>query len=171
MKIKPIKTKRFIIRSYKKTDKADLIKNINNKDVARFMSKVPHPYRPKDADIFLNKVLDKKRKDGGTNFAFEIEGEVAGGGGIHRTGHQAEIGYWLAKKHWGKGLATEIAKELVKIGFGKMKLKRITAKVFLPNKASVRVLEKNGFKLEGILRKDVRKNGKFYDIYLFSKIR
>jgi RimJ/RimL family protein N-acetyltransferase len=171
MKIKPIKTKRVILRGYKKTDKSDLIKNINDKAIARFMSTVPHPYTPKDADTFLNKVLDKKRKDGEINFVFEIEGEFAGGGGIKRDGHQAEIGYWLAKKHWGKGLATEIARELVKFGFGKLKLKRLTAKVFLPNKASARVLEKNGFKLEGILRKDTKKNGKFYDLYLFSKIR
>jgi RimJ/RimL family protein N-acetyltransferase len=169
MNIKPIKTKHFVIRNYKKTDKADLIKHINDKDVARFMSKVPYPYKSKDADIFLKKALDEKSS--GLSLAFEIEGEVVGGGGIRPAGHQAEIGYWLAKKHWGKGLATEIAKELVRYGFGKMKLKRITAKVFLPNKASARVLEKNGFKLEGTLRKEVYKDGKYYDAYLFSKIK
>jgi len=166
-----IKTKRFTIRHYKKTDKENLIKNINDKDISRFLSHVPYPYGPKDADIFLKKVLNKKRKDNKLDFAVEIEGEVAGGGGICKNGHQAEIGYWLAKKHWGKGLATEIARELVKYGFGELKLKKLTAKVFLLNKASARVLEKNGFKLEGILKKDLFKNGKYYDIYLFAKVK
>lgn len=170
MNIKPIKTKRFIIRNYRKTDKADLIKNINDRNVSRFLSSVPYPYKPKDADVFLKRILDKKEKNK-LHYAVEIEREMVGGGGISRKGHQAEIGYWLAKKHWGKGLATEIAEELVKFGFEKMKLKRITAKVFLPNKASTRVLEKNGFKLEGILRKDVCKNAKYYDIYLFAKVK
>ena len=166
-----IKTKRFVLRPYKKSDKADLIKNINDKDIARFMSKVPHPYRHKDADIFLKKALNKKRKDGGSNLAIEIDGELVGGCKVHRDGHQAEIGYWLAKKHWGKGIATEVAKELAKYGFGKMKLKRLTAKVFLPNKASARVLEKNGVKLEGILKKVLAKGGKYYDVYLFARVK
>jgi RimJ/RimL family protein N-acetyltransferase len=52
-----------------------------------------------------------------------------------------------------------------------MKLKRLTAKVFLPNKASARVLEKNGFKLEGILKKDLAKGGKYYDVYLFARVK
>jgi len=169
MKIKPIKTKRFILRPYKKTDKADLVKNINDKDIARYMSVVPNPYRGKDADVFLKKALHPTKEK--INLAVEIEGEVAGGCGIHSHGHQAEMGYWLAKKHWGKGLATEVARELVKFGFRKLKLKRLTAKVFIPNKASARVLEKNGFMREGILRKDLCKKGKYYDIYLFAKIK
>lgn len=166
-----IKAKQFIIRDIKKTDKADLIKCINDKDVSRFLSRVPYPYGSKDADIFLKKALNKKRKRIGLNYAIEVEGKLVGGGGIREEGHQAEIGYWLAKKHWGKGLATEIVKELSRYGFGEMKLKRLTAKVFLPNKASARVLEKNGFKLEGILRKDVCKKGKYYDVYLFAKVK
>jgi len=147
-----------------------LIKNINDPDIGRYMSVVPYPYGSKEANIFLKKALNLKRKDR-VNLAIEIEGEVAGSCGIHRNGHQAEIGYWLAKKHWGKGLITEVTRELVKLCFDKLKLKRVTAKVYLPNKASARVLEKNKFKLEGILRKEVCKNGKYYDVYLFAKVR
>lgn len=165
-----IKTKRFVLRPYRKSDKADLIRSINDRDVSRFMLRVSYPYTSKDADIYLKKAFSRMRKNVKV-FAIEIDGELVGGCGIHPNEHQAEIGYWLAKKHWGKGIVTEVIKELVKHGFGKMKLKRITAKVFLQNKASVRVLEKNRFKLEGILRKDILKDGKYHDVYLFAKIK
>ena len=48
---------------------------------------------------------------------------------------------------------------------------RIYAYVFSWNKASMKVLEKAGYKLEGILRKDVKKNNKFIDTFLFAKVR
>jgi [ribosomal protein S5]-alanine N-acetyltransferase len=168
--MQPIKTKRFILRHYKKTDKSNLIKNINDKEIARFMSHIPFPYGSKEANQFLKKAMDKKRKNL-INLAVEINGEVAGGTGLTIRGHQAEIGYWLAKKHWGKGLATEVAREITKYCFDKLKLKRITSKVFLSNKASARVLEKNNFKLEGILKKDIVKKGKYFDVYLYAKVK
>jgi len=169
MKFKSIKTKRFILRPYRKEDRKDLVESVNDKVVSRYMAVIPYPYGLKDADKFLKKAVQIEKDKIG--FAIEIEGKLCGGCGIRRKEHQAEIGYWLAKKCWGKGLATEIAKELVKIGFEKMKLKKITARVFIENKASVRVLEKNGFKLEGTLRKEVFKNGKYHDAFIFAKIK
>jgi RimJ/RimL family protein N-acetyltransferase len=66
---------------------------------------------------------------------------------------------------------TEAVKLITKFGFEKLKLKRIEAFVFTFNKASKRVLEKAGYKLEGILRKNSKKGNKFFDDYLFAKIR
>lgn len=66
---------------------------------------------------------------------------------------------------------TTALKLITSFGFTKLKLKRIYAFVFTFNKASARVLIKNGYKKEGLLRKNVIKEGKLIDNYLFAKVR
>ena len=66
---------------------------------------------------------------------------------------------------------TRALKEVVKIGFGKFKLNRIFAFVFVDNKGSQRVLEKAGFKFEGRLRKNLIKDKRSIDTLIYSKIK
>ncbi len=61
--------------------------------------------------------------------------------------NEAMLGYYLARAYWGRGLATEAGRALVKYGFGTLGLHRIEAGVNAQNPASQRVLEKLGFKL------------------------
>jgi len=65
----------------------------------------------------------------------------------------AELGYWIWKVYWNKGYATEAVKLMLKYAFEYLNLNKVWARVYEPNKASQRVLEKNGFKLVGRLRK------------------
>lgn len=65
---------------------------------------------------------------------------------------------------------TNAVKQAAKFGFSKLRLKRIYAYVFAPNKASRRVLRKAGFRSEGQLKKNVIKKGKYYDDILYAKI-
>ena len=85
--------------------------------------------------------------------------------------HKAEIGYWLGKSYWDKGLMTKAIKIILDYAFNQLKLRRVYAKVFIKNKPSVRVLGKNNFKLEGILKKELPKNNKFFDVYIYAKTR
>ena len=85
--------------------------------------------------------------------------------------HKAQIGYWIARKLWNKGIMTNAVRIITEFGFKKLKSKRISANVFLPNKASVRVLEKNNYKLERILRKYHLKDGKLIDALVFAKTK
>ncbi len=169
-----IKSKNFKLRPFRKGDENSLAKNINNKNVAKTMLRAPFPYTLKDAKKWIRHNLDlvgKKRKTE-INFALEINGEVAGGIGFSRIeGHKAEIGYWLAEKHWGKGIMTKALKMITKYGFAKLGLRRIYVYAFSFNKASIRVLEKAGYKYEGLLRKHVKKGGRLIDNVLFAKIR
>ena len=106
-------------------------------------------------------------------FAIDIDGEIVGSVGIHKIAksHQAEIGYWLAEQHWGNGIMTEAVKLITKLSFNELKLKRVYAYAFSFNKASQKVLAKAGFKFEGILKKNSKKDNKFIDDYLFAKIK
>jgi ribosomal-protein-alanine N-acetyltransferase len=67
-------------------------------------------------------------------------------------GRRGEIGYDLARSRWGKGIVTEAVSAIVRFGFDKIRLNRIEATTNLDNVASMRVLDKLGFKEEGILR-------------------
>lgn len=169
-----IRSKKFILRSFKKEDETSLVENINNRIIAKNTLRIPYPYTLKDAHSWINRnlKLDKKKEKHEINFAIDIGGKLVGGIGLDKIyDHCAEIGYWLGEKYWGQGIMTSAVKLLTKYGFEKLGLRRIYAFVFQFNKASTRVLEKGGFKYEGKLRKHVRKGNKFLDDLLYAKVR
>jgi RimJ/RimL family protein N-acetyltransferase len=173
-KIPIIKSKQFILRPFKRGDEKSLAKNINNKKIYKNTLDIPYPYRLKDAKEWITKNLKESKKKTPTmiNFVIDINGEVVGSASLSNIKEfKAEIGYWLAEKYWSRGIMTKAVKLVTKFGFDKLKLKRIYALVFPFNKASMRVLENNGYKLEGILRKNSKNDGKFLDDYLFAKVK
>jgi RimJ/RimL family protein N-acetyltransferase len=88
-----------------------------------------------------------------------------------RYKHSAIIGYVIHRDFRGRGLATKATKTVTDYGFKKLKLIRISGMCRTFNKASARVLEKSGYKLEGILRKNKFKDGKYLDDMLWAKTK
>ncbi len=168
-----IKTKRFTLRPYRKSDLESMVKHINDKAIAGYTLTIPYPYTMKDARNWWERYKKMMRKRGRNRIAcaIVIDGQVVGSIGISRHDHKAEIGYWLGRAYWGRGLMTAVVKEVTKYGFNTMGLRRIYACTFPENKASMRVLEKAGYKFEGILRKNVKKGDKLIDEYLFARVR
>ncbi|CAK8539175.1 unnamed protein product [Lathyrus sativus] len=81
----------------------------------------------------------------------------------------AELGYVLASKYWGKGIATCAVKQVLKVVFNELPhLERVEAFVDVENVGSQRVLEKAGFQKEGVLRKYLFVKGKSRDMIMFS---
>jgi RimJ/RimL family protein N-acetyltransferase len=97
-------------------------------------------------------------------------GAVHGGANLHHFDWergQCEIGYWLFERARGQGIATRAARFLADYAFS-LGLERIEARVLVGNLASERVLERAGFRREGVLRSlPVRSGGRF-DMTLFS---
>jgi ribosomal-protein-alanine N-acetyltransferase len=83
----------------------------------------------------------------------------------------AEIGYDLSPDCWGQGYMSEAMRAAIQNGFERMGLKRIGAVVYIHNDRSIKLLQKLGFKQEGLLRDYHCLNGIFYDHYLFSLLR
>ena len=84
-------------------------------------------------------------------------GQLIGSCGIRRkpdNDWEADIGYELAPDFWGRGYATESARAMVNFGFHKLRLRRISSWCIADNAASVRVLERLGFRQEGRLRRN-----------------
>lgn len=80
------------------------------------------------------------------------------------------VGYALDKQYNGRGYATEAVSLAVEFAFNELSLHRVDAGVMLTNVGSMRVLEKAGFRREGIERKGVRINGQWEDHQIFAKI-
>lgn len=174
MKIKLI-GKRIILRPLGKSDAQDLQKNANSREVTRY-TQVPYPYRLKDAWEFIEKCGQNLRKNSDYEFGIELKktGKIIGMTSLMKIDKQsknAELGYWLGKKYWKQGIATEAAKLILKFGFKKLKLERIYARVFHPNRVSAKFLKKMGFTYEGRLRKHVRNKGKWFDALYFGLLK
>ena len=86
--------------------------------------------------------------------------------------YQAEMGYDLAKEHWGKGIMTEAMRAAIRFGFEKMKLNRIEVFIMPRNRRSIRLVKNLGFKREGLIRQRYYDEfGQFTDDILFSMLR
>ena len=169
-----IKAKLFTLRPFRKGDERSLQESINHRDVYRYTLRIPYPYTLQHAKAWVKSCLStyKKKSTTEVKFAIDINGGVAGGIGLREIdGHKAEVGYWLARKHWGKGIMTAALKLISNYGFRQLQLTRIYATVFAKNKASARVLEKAGFKYESRIKKHYKKDGRLSDALLYAKIK
>jgi len=169
-----IETERFRLRPFYYTDVRSLRRNINHPDVARRVSNIPYPYTLSDAEAWL-RLMERERQRGYENrldFVIDINEEVAGSVAfINIDGHKAQVSYWLGKEYWGQGIMTEAVKKLVTFGFETLELKRIWAFTYHVNTASMQVLKKAGFKLEGIHEKEWFKDGQHYDSHVYAIVR
>ena len=84
---------------------------------------------------------------------------------VNRT---CEIGYSLSREHWGKGLMTEAVAAFSRMLFSSLPLNRIEAQHDVRNPASGRVLEKCGFRREGLLRSRVINKEEPVDVVLWA---
>ena len=80
--------------------------------------------------------------------------------------NKGKVGVLVARKHWGKGFATEALQAVLAFGFETIGLQRIEGNHFIRNPASGRVMEKCGMRQEGICRQHVHKNGGYEDMVL-----
>jgi RimJ/RimL family protein N-acetyltransferase len=132
----------------------------------------PHPYTEADARQWI-KAAGAERPT--RNFAIEVDGGAGGGIGVHPMAdvhrRTAEVGYWLGRAFWNRGIATEALGALVDYAFSTFDLVRLEAVVYEWNPASTRVLEKAGFELDARLRRAVTKDGRTIDALLYSMVR
>ena len=88
--------------------------------------------------------------------------------GVPEVSYEADIGYELDPKHWGRGYATEAAAAMVAFAFEELKVHRIWAYCLAENEASWRLLERVSFKREGDLRENEWMRGRYWDTYLYG---
>lgn len=130
---------------------------------------------PEAVQAFVQMFVDHQRAHPRSKFQLAITlregGALIGNCGVRLNepgGYDAETGYELAPKHWGRGYATEAARAMLDFGFGTLGLHRIMAYCVAENSASAHVLEKLGMKLEGRLRECWRIKGQWHDNLMYA---
>ena len=140
-----IRSDRLFLRPIWPEDWQDLLAGIGNEAVVRNLARVPWPYTPDDARDFAGLPQDPRcphflitRPQGADGV------EAIGVIGLAQEAGEVALGYWLASHHWGRGYATEAGRAVLSLA-RTLGHRRITARHFLDNPASARVLAKLGF--------------------------
>lgn len=120
-------------------------------EVSRYLSWRPHGSLSETQSYLAEVVRDWSQRRSPWVMERRSDGRPLGMFRATQTGPQAELGYVLARAHWGQGYMSEVVSAARALGF-KEGLQRITALVDVGNGASARVLEKAGFQREGTLR-------------------
>jgi RimJ/RimL family protein N-acetyltransferase len=145
------RTPRLLLRPGFAEDAPALASAIAHEGIVRHLASAPWPYRMRDAEAYLAAPRDPILP---FLLIFERTGGpplLVGACGLGRRPSGAvELGYWIARDHWGRGLATEASLALIDIA-RTLRLESLEGSHFTDNPASGRVLEKLGFKASGIV--------------------
>lgn len=148
-----IETRRLRLRPFCDADLPALLAALNDWSVAQWLVRPPYPYLEADGRDWLAHVRRDHQGPRPSQFAVALRPDDAlvGSIGLDIEGTEAELGYWFAAAHWGKGLASEAGRALLAHGFGTLGLRRLHATADPANKRSQGVLRKLGFRPIGTI--------------------
>lgn len=162
------------LKQWNLKDRFDLIRICNEVDRSWLRGTIPYPYTEKDAEWYIGMAREREGKDALIR-AIVADGEIVGNITLEQKGDifvpDAELGYLLLPNYAGLGIASEAVAQLCALGFSQLSIRRITAQVCAPHVASCRVLEKNGFTLEGRMRDAVYVNRQLCDLLIYGKLK
>lgn len=170
-----IETERLILREVTIEDAVDMFKYLSDTDVVKPMGLEPCQTMNDVCDE-INWYETIFREGTGIRWGITLKesGKVIGSCGFLNMvskHHRAEIGYELSKDHWRKGIASEALEAVVTYGYRNFQLERIEALIEPANRPSQKLVEKQGFRREGLLRHYEYTCGKFDDLYMYSLIK
>jgi RimJ/RimL family protein N-acetyltransferase len=167
---------RLVLRPLSGADAAAVQRLAGDPEVARGSADLPYPLDLPIAEAWL--AAQEALRDEGRLYAFGLEeratpGALVGGIGltVERDHDRAELGYWLGRSFWGRGLATEAGAAVLGFAFEELGLERVFASCLGSNDRSRHVLEKLGFRAEGVFRRHVRRFGAREDLAWYGLLR
>ncbi len=172
-----IETNRLIIRSFTKTDAKAIYEACNDFDIFKTTLGIPSPYTLDDANNFIeytnNAISNQKSFELAITLKENVD-QVVGCislMGIKRPTNKAELAYWVAKKYWNNGIASEAAKAIIEYGFNTLHLHSIFARFLDNNPASGNVMKKIGMQYVGKMRESEYKLGQYYDVHYYEILK
>lgn len=165
----------FTLEKFRPEFAASLARNADNPAIARNLRNVfPNPYTPDDASEYIEMMLrcgDEKQ----FCRAVVVNGEAVGSIGFFMQSDvyekSAEIGYWLGESFQKHGIITKAVGILCDTAFEHYGAERVFAEPYERNYGSRKVLENNGFTLEGTIRNGVYKNGELINYCIYSLLK
>jgi len=168
-----LKSSRLYLHPIRPSDSQAIQKSAGKREIADTMISIPYPYPPGEAERYVHRKRIEQKKSLSVTFVIreKLESHFCGVVEIReidREHYQAELSFWLDLKVWGRGYMSESIHSVLRYAFEDLGLNRLYAYHMVRNPATGRVLEKNGFSREGILRQRVMKWGKFEDVALWA---
>jgi len=145
--IVPLETERLILDEWRSSDWRDFRPIAQDPEVMRYITGGA-PWNEEQIRNFVDRQVQLYAERGFCRWRLleRATGELIGfcGAGFWRDGLDPEIGWWLARRHWGRGLATEAAQCALRDVFERIGLERVVSVAMVGNAASRRVMEKLG---------------------------
>jgi [ribosomal protein S5]-alanine N-acetyltransferase len=170
--MRDLTTPRLTLRLLEEGDADTLFEHFTHPDVTRYLLD-EEPFtsieQVRDLIRFFSAPSGKGYNRWGITIT--VTGQLIGTCGFHqwnRRDRRAEVGYDLHPGFWGHGYMSEALRAAIHYGFTTMDLHRIAAVVHPENTPSVRLLQRLGFRLEGILRDYHRAHGRYHSHDLYS---
>jgi RimJ/RimL family protein N-acetyltransferase len=161
-------TSRLALREFTAEDALDVQRLVGEWEVVRTLAVVPHPYEDGMAEEWIASL--RPAYEAGKTLTWAVAqndgpGELVGAITLHPNARDdnAELGYWIGRPYWGRGYATEAAREVVRYGFERLGLHRIHAEHLGSNPASGRVMQKIGMSYEATRPEHHKKWGVYED--------
>jgi ribosomal-protein-alanine N-acetyltransferase len=169
-----LSTARFELTPLRRRDRDDLFAHFSDPATVEFMDIDPlvHVSGADETIAWATRLLDTGR---GVRWAVrDRDGGFAGTIGfnslVREHGSRGEIGYDVVRPRWRTGVMAEVLPAVLDYAFGPLGLHRVEATVTPGNTASVVLLERQGFRREGLLRGHGHWKGRFQDVDLFAKL-
>ena len=144
------RTERLLLRPAWGEDEGALFRAIADERIVRNLATAPWPYLPEHASGWIAAERKASRPASLIFLRTEATPLLIGGIGIHDApSGEVELGYWIARPHWGRGYATEAGRAVLAFARETLGLGRLVAGHFLDNPASGSVLRKLGFQPTG----------------------
>ncbi len=148
-----IKTERLILRGITHADTHAIFKNFSDPDIAKWFFEKPLS-EVEQASKFIDQFNFEFQQGEGITWAIELKenNEFIGtcGYGDVELGGKGEIGFDLAKEHWGKGFMSESLVAITDYGFSVLNLSKVEAHTYSNNVRAIQLLEKLGFQLDNV---------------------
>ena len=164
------------IRPLKTSDVQSICENVKDKIITRYTLQIPHPYRKSDAEKFIKDSQRAWKEKSAYVFGIELKDSkeiigIVSLDKVDRKNKRCELGYWLGKRYWQKGITSKAVKMILDFAFNHLHMHRVYAGVFASNTASLRVLEKNNFLLEGILFETHWRSGIWHNMMTYGLLK
>lgn len=140
-----IQTERLLIRSFQEPDIPAYAEIVADPRVTRYLGD-GRPQSYHEAARYVRDCIALEAETGMGRYAVVLDGELIGFCGFKPDGEHIDFGWRYAQRHWGKGFATEAARAVLRYGVEELDLWGIVAVAYEANVASVRVIEKLGFR-------------------------
>ena len=161
------------LRAYKESDIERGTEFINDEEVKKFLyTDIPFPSTKWEEEEWVK----SRKSNSDCTYDFAIEdletGKYIGGCSINECNSKnrnCTIGIMIGdKEYWGKGYGSDSLKVLIKFIFEEVNMNKIKLNVFSFNSRAIACYKKVGFIEEGVLKKELYRNGKYHDIIIMS---